>query len=104
MTASFLSAFANILAYGIIQIANHTTYKGWRWIFIVEGAITCVAAILAWFVIVDFPESSRNTFLTADEKAIIKARLARDRGVEESEKVTWSVIGKTMLDWKVWSL
>lgn len=29
MLASFLSAFANILAYGIIQIANHTTFKGY---------------------------------------------------------------------------
>lgn len=104
MFASGLSAFANILAYGIIQIARHTTYKGWRWIFIVEGAITCVAAILAWFVIVDFPDSSRNTFLTAEEKAIVKARLANDRGVEKSEKVTWKVIGQTLLDWKIWSL
>lgn len=28
MLALALSAFANILAYGIIQIANNTTYKG----------------------------------------------------------------------------
>lgn len=35
LTASGLSAFANILAYGIIQIANHTDYKGWRWIYII---------------------------------------------------------------------
>lgn len=104
MLASALSAFANILAYGITQIANHTTYKGWRWIFIVEGAITCVAAIAAWFVIVDFPDSPRNKFLTAEEKSIVKARLRNDRGIEESEKVTWKVIGNTMLDWKVWSL
>jgi MFS family permease len=98
MLASGLSAFANILAYGIIQIGNHTTYKGWRWIFIIEGAITCVAALLARLVIVDFPDSSRNNFLTADESAIVKARLANDRGVEEGEKVTWKVIGRTMLD------
>jgi MFS family permease len=30
LTASALSAFANILAYGLIQIGNHTNYKGWR--------------------------------------------------------------------------
>lgn len=104
MLASALSAFANILAYGIVQIAKHTTYKGWRWIFIIEGGITCVAAVAAWFVIVDFPDSSRNKFLTSEEKAIVKARLAADRGVEEGEKVTLKVIGRTMLDWKVWSL
>jgi sugar phosphate permease len=104
MLASALSAFANILAYGIIQIANHTTYKGWRWIYIIEGTITCVTAILAWFIIVDFPESPRNKFLTMEEKAAVKSRLAQDRGYEEGEKVTWKIIGNTMLDWKVWSL
>jgi hypothetical protein len=63
-----------------------------------------VAAILAWFIIVDFPDSSRNKFLTPEENAIVKARLQADRGVEEREKVTWKAIWYTMLDWKVWSL
>lgn len=63
-----------------------------------------MAAILAWFIIVDFPESIRNTFLTMEEKAAVKSRLAQDHGYEEGEKVTWKIIGNTMLDWKVWSL
>lgn len=103
LTASALSAFANIFAYGLIQIAKRTEYKGWRWIFIIEGAITCVAAIAAWFVIVDFPDSNRNTFLSEEEKAFVKARLAADRGSEERQKVTWSVLFKTAADWKVWA-
>jgi predicted MFS family arabinose efflux permease len=103
MTASALSAFANILAYGLIQIGNHTSYKGWRWIFIVEGAITCLAACVAWFIIVDFPDSDRNKFLTPEEKAFVKARLAADRGAEEHEKVTFAIILKTAADWKVWA-
>ncbi|OQU98288.1 hypothetical protein CLAIMM_04094 isoform 1 [Cladophialophora immunda] len=103
LTASALSAFANILAYGIIQIANHTKYKGWRWIFIIEGAITCVAAIIAWFIIIDFPHSKRNKFLSAEEKEFVRARLADDRGTEEREKVTMKVILKTAADWKVWA-
>lgn len=103
LTASALSAFANIFAYGLIQIAKRTEYKGWRWIFIIEGAITCVAAIAAWFVIVDFPDSNRNTFLSEEEKAFVKARLAADRGTEERQKVTWSILFKTAADWKVWA-
>lgn len=103
LTASALSAFANIFAYGLIQIARKTEYKGWRWIFIIEGAITCVAAIAAWFVIVDFPDSDRNTFLSAEEKAFVKSRLAADRGTEERQKVTWSVLFRTAADWKVWA-
>ncbi|KAL7622399.1 hypothetical protein AAE478_007903 [Parahypoxylon ruwenzoriense] len=104
MTGSALSAFANIFALGLIQIAKtNTTYKGWRWIYIIEGVITCLAAVLAWFIIVDFPDSSRNKFLSAEESAFVKARLAEDRGVEGREKVTWAVFIETITDWKVWS-
>ncbi|KAI0888064.1 MFS general substrate transporter [Annulohypoxylon maeteangense] len=104
MTGSALSAFANILALGLIQISKvHPSYKGWRWIYIIEGIMTCVAAVIAWFVIVDFPDSDRNTFLSEEESAFVKARLAEDRGTEEREKVTWAVFVETATDWKVWS-
>ncbi|KAI8653715.1 MFS domain-containing protein [Fusarium sp. Ph1] len=103
LTASALSAFANILAYGLIQISKHHSYKGWRWIFIIEGAITVVAGIGSWFIIVDFPDSSANTFLTPEERAFVKARLAADRGPEEREKVTLKVVAKTAADWKPWA-
>jgi cyanate permease len=74
-----------------------------RWIFIIEGAITCLAAIIAWFLIVDFPDSQGNKFLSAEEKAFVRSRLADDRGVEEREKVTTKIIFKTAADWKVWA-
>ncbi|RSL57589.1 hypothetical protein CEP54_008208 [Fusarium duplospermum] len=75
----------------------------WRWIFIIEGAITVVAGIGSWFIIVDFPDSSANTFLTPEERAFVKARLAADRGPEEREKVTLKVVAKTAADWKPWA-
>ncbi|KAL3481891.1 major facilitator superfamily domain-containing protein [Aspergillus californicus] len=103
LTASALSAFANILAYGLIQISKYHSYKGWRWIFIIEGVITILAGIGSWFIIIDFPDSSSNTFLTAEERAFVKARLAADRGPEEREKVTMKVVLKTAADWKPWA-
>ncbi|KAF4981714.1 hypothetical protein FZEAL_2516 [Fusarium zealandicum] len=103
LTASALSAFANILAYGLIQISKHHSYKGWRWIFIVEGAITILTGIGSWFIIIDFPDSAANTFLTPEERAFVKARLAADRGPEDHEKVTLSIILQTAADWKPWA-
>lgn len=104
LTAAALSAFANILAYGIIQIANHHPWKGWRWIFIIEGALTTLVGIVSWFIIVDFPDSKRNTFLTAEEKAFVKARLTLDRGgPEDHEPVTMKAVFKTAADWKPWA-
>lgn len=104
MTASFLSSFSNILAYGLTQIASDPVNDGWKWIFVVEGAITIGISILAWFVIVDFPESSRNKFLSPEEVQVVKNRLLAERGSAEGGKVTWKVIKETVLDWQVWSM
>ncbi|EME79998.1 uncharacterized protein MYCFIDRAFT_77793 [Pseudocercospora fijiensis CIRAD86] len=61
-------------------------------------------AILAYFVVVDFPNSHRNEFLSAEEKAFVVARLANDRGSDEhAEKTTWRVVRTTALDWRLWS-
>lgn len=102
-----LSAFGPILAYGIIQIARYTpSYAGWRWIYIVEGAVTVLLGVLAWFLVVDFPDSRRTKFLDDEQKAWALKQLADDRGDETEQKteVTWSVIWETCKDWKIWCL
>ncbi|KAH8900681.1 MFS general substrate transporter [Thozetella sp. PMI_491] len=104
MTGSALSAFANIFAYGVIQISSLHPYKGWRWIYIIEGAVSALAGFGSWFIIVDFPDSEANRFLTSEEKSLVEARLTEDRGcTEESEKVTTSIILETATDWKPWA-
>lgn len=103
LTGSALSAFANILAYGIIQIAKYHPYKGWRWIYIIEGVITIIAGVASRFIIVDFPDSPRNVFLSDDEKNLILTRLAEDRGPEEREQVTFKKVLHTAADWKPWA-
>lgn len=81
-----------------------SSYAGWRWIFIVEGAITIVAAIAAYFIVVDFPGSKSNHFLTEEERAFVQARLVQDRGSEdEHAKINAAVVFHTMMDWKIWS-
>lgn len=81
-----------------------SSYAGWRWIFIVEGAITIAAAIAAYFIVVDFPGSKSNRFLTEEERAFVQARLIQDRGSEdEHAKINAAIILHTMIDWKIWS-
>lgn len=104
LTASFLSSFANILAYGLTQIASDPELGGWKWIFIIEGAITIVIAVIAWFAVIDFPDSKRNTFLSPEQVEIINARLLRSRGTLEGGKVTWRVVRETVTDWQVWTM
>lgn len=106
MTGSFLSSFANILCLGLTRIADDPETDGWKWIFIVQGALTMGAGILAWFLLVGFPdvEITRTKFLSIEEVHVVKARLMRERGSIEGEKVTWTTVKHVGLDWRIWSV
>lgn len=63
-----------------------------------------IAAVAAYFIIVDFPASKSNKFLTEEERAFVQARLVEDRGTEDEHvKINAAVILRTALDWKIWS-
>jgi sugar phosphate permease len=76
---------------------------GWRWIFLIEGAITVAVALTMPFLIIDTPEKAN--WLTDNEKRFIDLRL-RLSGVrahtEEGDKFSCKLLLRTMLDWKVW--
>jgi cyanate permease len=61
-----------------------------------------VAGVVAYFYLIDFPDSHRTKFLTKKEKTFVNERLAWDRGANESHKVTLQSIKKDLKDWKVW--
>lgn len=71
-------AFGGLLAYGIANLGGDNHWLAWRWIFIIEGAITAFLALIAIFVIVDWPEQCR--YLSPAEKDLLKRRIAADGG------------------------
>jgi MFS family permease len=81
--------------------------RGWRWLFIVEGVVTIGVAIVAVFVLPDFPGSSKN--LTATEKKIALGRLGRvgtltmKNRVRGLASVKGAVVG-ALKDWKTYAL
>lgn len=80
-------------------------YAGWRWLFIMEGIITCLIGIAGFIFTVDFPEKAHKAwgFLTEREGAFIIRRLNRDR--QDAEPGTFSLrkFLSPAKDWKVWS-
>jgi len=77
---SMASALAGILAYGLMQMAGLRGYAGWRWIFIMEGIITCLIAIAGYFLIVGFPDDAKRNwhFLSERETKLIIARVSKN--------------------------
>lgn len=77
-STTLAGAFGGALAYGISQMSGDRGYSGWRWVFIIEGCITCVAAFILFFCMPDFPEDVK--WLTDEEREFVRAKLAKDVG------------------------
>lgn len=79
---------------------NVAGYRAWRWIFILEGLATIVLAVIAKFIIVDWPESA--TFLTDDERALLLRRLAEDQGEAQMSRMDKKALKRTFSDPKIY--
>ncbi|PLB43703.1 putative MFS transporter [Aspergillus steynii IBT 23096] len=93
-------AVSGLLAYAINNMDGLAGYSGWRWIFIIEGLATVVLAVIAKFIIVDWPESA--TFLTEDERALLIRRLAEDQGEARMNRLDRKSLKRTFSDPKVY--
>jgi hypothetical protein len=65
-----------------------------------EAIITLVVSTIGFFIIVPFPEDAN--FLTADEKALLLARLEEDGGSVRHDKITFRRVLPVIADWKIW--
>ncbi|KAK4668343.1 uncharacterized protein QC763_000870 [Podospora pseudopauciseta] len=97
--ATAAGAFGGLLARGIVEMRGVGGLSGWQWIFILEGILTVIIAIVAYFVMQDYPSTAK--FLTEEERAEVSARLKRDRSSLADEfdmKYFWAALK----DWKIW--
>jgi MFS family permease len=70
------SAFGGLIAAGIIDgMEGLGGYPSWRWIFILEGALTIVVAFAGYALLPNYP--SNTSFLSAEETAMAQWRLNR---------------------------
>ena len=120
----FLAGPAGNAFSGYLQAAIYSTMDGkaglagWRWLYIICGLMvrffprptnpladtpqTVPCGFLLFFLLPDYPETTRCWYITEEEKLLAKRRCARN-GVESSNgKVRWSVILKSFKNWRFW--
>ncbi|KAI0634516.1 MFS general substrate transporter [Trametes polyzona] len=98
--ATFSGAFSGLLAFGISFMSGKAGLLGWSWIFIIEGLITIVVAIVAFFVLVDFPDTA--SFLTPVERAyLVHWKKYDNSSVGEEEHFEMRQLWETIFNWKV---
>lgn len=99
--ASIAGAFSGLFAYAISFMNGIGGLQGWSWIFILEGLMTFVTGVFAFFVMVDFPATAK--FLTPEERAFVIWRKKYDNSsVGEEEHFEMRHLWSALSDWQVW--
>jgi sugar phosphate permease len=75
--APLAGAFGGLLASGILKLNHFGGLKTWRMIFAIEGIITCILSVIAFFTLTDRPATAK--WLTQDEKDMAIARVKAER-------------------------
>ncbi|KAJ5898430.1 hypothetical protein N7504_008718 [Penicillium tannophilum] len=100
------SACTGILSYGITFMNGLGGLTAWRWIFIIQGLITCIIAVIGWFVLIDFPDrmkTSARKFLSDSEYDFIMRRIGKDRADTVLEPFNLRKYFAAGLDINIWA-
>lgn len=99
-STTLAGAFGGLLAAAIGKMHGMRGYSGWRWIFILEGALTVVASVFVYLFLPDFPEQTK--WLDDKERAFASARLREDQGSSAVERpITLRDVGRVLMDYRV---
>lgn len=100
------SAFGGLIAAGIVDgMDGLGGYPSWRWIFILEGALTIVIAFAGYVLLPNYP--SNTMWLSEEERALAVWRLDREVDGQTDEVQKGTVLNglkMAMVDPKVYLL
>lgn len=99
------NAFAGLISAGILSgMGGVGRLSAWRWLFILEGLATVFLGLIAFFVLPDYPGTTK--WLTEEEKTVAQGRLAADAGsnqpLGEDRMSVWQGVILAAKDYRVW--
>lgn len=106
---SIVSAF---LAYGILHLRGYRGMEGWRWLFALEGLMTGVIGIVAYFYLPPSPTQTasrlrgKNGWFTEREEKLMVNRVLRDdpsKGdMHNRQGLTLQLLLESFWDYDMW--
>lgn len=88
------------LAYASTSMEGVLGLHGWQYLFILEGAPTVVLALFGFYLIFDNVDDVQ--WLTAEQKAVQRARMQEVMEENSKDPITWKTIRTVLLDYKTW--
>lgn len=86
------NAFSALVGAGVLSNMNGVLgHSAWRWLFWIEGAITCAVAISAAFILPDLPHNARG--FTEEERQVAQLRILEDVGEADTDTAEQGAFG-----------
>ncbi|KAJ3910484.1 major facilitator superfamily domain-containing protein [Lentinula edodes] len=98
--AALAGAFGGILAFAIGKMEGIGGRRGWQWIFILEGLLTILVSLIAYFVVPTW--SYKAKFLTEPEREHLLSKLDADTDPAHKEPFQWVYVKQAFTDHLVW--
>lgn len=97
-------ATGSLVNFGLNHLDGRAGLAGWRWMYLVQGLITCVLGIVTYWWMVDFPEDSHRSFcfLSERESRVASRRIQEDRADLVPEPFSWSTLLSNFADFKIY--
>ncbi|UCK57142.1 hypothetical protein AFCA_000079 [Aspergillus flavus] len=87
----------------VYNLEGRGGFRGWQWLFIVDGIISLPVALSGFVILPDVPEISNPWYLTKDEVALSQKRMQLE-GRKNREPYTRSKLKKIFTSWHIYLL
>ncbi|KAK8173475.1 pantothenate transporter [Phyllosticta citrichinensis] len=102
-SSSIATMFSGYLMAAVYNLGGKGGYRGWQWLFIVDGIISLPVALLGFIVLPDVPEISKPFYLKPEELDLARHRMKLE-GRKPRAPYTKEKIKNILSSWHIWSL
>ena len=100
VSAALSGSFGGLFAYALLKMDGVGGQEGWRWLFIIEGCLSVLVAIIAHFTLADDFEHAR--FLNEEDKALMRIRAEINARYNGTPEFNWADVKRAVLDPKLY--
>ncbi|CAG8441355.1 13598_t:CDS:2 [Cetraspora pellucida] len=94
-------ALSGLMSFSVATLLNEVNgLSGWQWVFILDGAFTCIVALLSYYLIPDSPETA--IWLTKEERRFAIERLHDEPSHSHESYSESHQILDAFNDWKIY--